>query len=159
MTSSQAVNILLVEDDKIDAKAFMRSMQRMKLANPIVHAKDGVEGWELLQTLPRPNMVILDINMPRMNGLELLRKIRADENLCDTIAFVLTTSNDEQDKFEAYDLNVAGYMLKSEVGDSFMRTVALVESYWSVVEFPNIRSGVGPGAAAPKPAALDRHVG
>lgn len=130
------VNILLVEDDAIDAKAFMRAMRQLKLANPILHARDGVEGWEMLQDLPRPNMIILDINMPRMNGLELLRKIRADKQLRDSIVFVLTTSDDDADKFEAYGLNVAGYMLKSEVGDCFMHTVALVESYWNVVQFP-----------------------
>jgi CheY-like chemotaxis protein len=134
--SKEAVNILLVEDDSIDAKAFLRAMQKMKIANPVTHAKDGVEGLELLRGMTRPNLVILDINMPRMNGLEMLRHIRQDEALHDTIVFVLTTSNDEQDKFEAYNLNVAGYMLKSDMGNSFVRAVSLVENYWRVVEFP-----------------------
>jgi CheY-like chemotaxis protein len=134
--SKEAVNILLVEDDSIDAKAFLRAMQKMKIANPVTHAKDGVEGLELLRSMTRPNLVILDINMPRMNGLEMLRHIRQDEALHDTIVFVLTTSNDEQDKFEAYNLNVAGYMLKSDMGNSFVRAVSLVENYWRVVEFP-----------------------
>jgi CheY-like chemotaxis protein len=134
--SKEAVNILLVEDDSIDAKAFLRAMQKMKIANPVTHAKDGVEGLELLRNMTRPNLVILDINMPRMNGLEMLRHIRQDEALHDTIVFVLTTSNDEQDKFEAYNLNVAGYMLKSDMGNSFVRAVSLVENYWRVVEFP-----------------------
>lgn len=137
--STKVVNILLVEDDRIDAKAFLREMKKLKIGNPVIHANDGVEGWETLQDMPRPNMVILDINMPRMNGLELLRKIRTDPALHDTIVFVLTTSNDEEDKFEAYDLNVAGYMLKSDMGNSFVRAVALVESYWKVVEFPEHR--------------------
>jgi CheY-like chemotaxis protein len=134
------VNILLVEDDSIDAKAFMRAMNKLKIGNPVTHAKDGVEGLALLQTLRRPNLVILDINMPRMNGLELLRKIRDDSKLHDTIVFVLTTSNDEKDKFDAYDLNVAGYMLKSDMGNSFVRAVSLVENYWKVIEFPGSRS-------------------
>lgn len=81
-------------------------------------------------------MVILDINMPRMTGLELLRKIRADKQLHDTIVFMLTTSNDDEDKFDAYDLNIAGYMLKSDMGNSFVKAVTLVENYWKVVEFP-----------------------
>ncbi len=93
----------------------------------------------MLQDLDRPNMVILDINMPRMNGLELLRKIREDDRLHDAIVFILTTSNADEDKFEAYNLNVAGYMLKSDMGNSFVRAVALVESYWNVVEFPENR--------------------
>ncbi len=133
------VNILLVEDDSIDAKAFMRAMSKLKIGNPVARAVDGVEGLTMLENLQRPNLVILDINMPRMNGLELLRKIREDVRLRDTIVFVLTTSNDEKDKFEAYDLNVAGYMLKSDMGNSFVRAVSLVENYWKVVEFPESR--------------------
>lgn len=134
--SKEAVNILLVEDDTIDAKAFLRAMDKLKIANPVTVAKDGVEGLEKLRELPRPNLVILDINMPRMNGLEMLREVREDQRLHDTIVFVLTTSNDEKDKFEAYNLNVAGYMLKSDMGNSFIRAVSLVENYWRVVEFP-----------------------
>lgn len=143
MIDSKEVNILIVEDDLIDAKAFIRAMTKLKIGNPVVHAKDGVEGWEMLQDLDRPNMVILDINMPRMNGLELLRKIRHDDRLHDTIVFILTTSNADEDKFEAYDLNVAGYMLKSDMGNSFVSAVSLVENYWKVVEFPENRVALG----------------
>lgn len=134
------VHILLVEDDSIDAKAFTRAMGRLKFGNPVIHARDGVEGLEKLRGMPRPNLVILDINMPRMNGLEMLRKVREDEALRDTIVFVLTTSNDDKDKFEAYNLNVAGYMLKSDLGNSFLRAVSLVDHYWKVIEFPGNRS-------------------
>ena len=146
MNASETVNILLVEDDQVDAKAFLRAFDKLKVANPVTVARDGVEAWEVLNgtsgkpALPRPNLIILDINMPRMNGLELLQKIRNDEKLRDSIVFVLTTSNDEQDKFEAYNLNVAGYMLKSDVGNSFVRAVELVDNYWRVVEFPNSKT-------------------
>ena len=85
-----------------------------------------------------PSLIILDINMPRMNGLELLKAIREDARLRHLIVFVLTTSNDEKDKFEAYNLNVAGYMLKSDMGNSFIRAVELVDNYWRVVEFPEV---------------------
>lgn len=139
----EAVHILLVEDDSIDAKAFIRAMDKLKIANPVVHAKDGVEGLAKLREIPRPNLVILDINMPRMNGLEMLRRVREDETLRDTIVFVLTTSNDDKDKFEAYNLNVAGYMLKSDMGNSFVRAVSLVDNYWKVVEFPQPRAVAG----------------
>jgi DNA-binding NarL/FixJ family response regulator len=71
-----------------------------------------------------------------MNGIELLRKLRDSNEFRDSIVFVLTTSNDEQDKIDAYNLNVAGYMLKSEMGTSFNRAIALIENYWKVVEFP-----------------------
>lgn len=139
---SQAVSILLVEDDQIDAKVFMRAIRDQRISNPVQQAKDGVEAWEILKgmngdvPLSRPYIIILDINMPRMSGIELLRKIRADKSLRDAIVFVLTTSDDDQDKIEAFNLNVAGYMLKSDMGKSFMRAVELIDKYWRVVELP-----------------------
>ena len=140
--TSQTVSILLVEDDKIDQKSLQRSFKKMRISNPLQIANDGVEAWDILTQadgapeLSRPFMIILDINMPRMNGIELLRKIRAHDTLKDTIVFMLTTSNDEKDKFEAFNCNVAGYMLKTDMDNSFMEAVELVENYWRVVEFP-----------------------
>jgi CheY-like chemotaxis protein len=136
MGSSKIVTILLVEDDEIDVRALRWAFDKLKIANPLVIARDGVEAWETLAKLPRPYLVITDINMPRMNGIELLRKIRQSEDYRDSIVFVLTTSNDEQDKIDAYHLNVAGYMLKSDMGTSFTRAIGLIENYWKVVEFP-----------------------
>jgi CheY-like chemotaxis protein len=136
MPTSREVNILVVEDDEIDAKALLKAFQKLKIANPVSIAKDGIEGWETLQRLPRPFLLILDINMPRMNGIELLRKIRANAEYRDSIVFILTTSTDEKDKFEAYNLNAAGYMLKSDMGMSFVRAIEMVERYWRVIEFP-----------------------
>jgi CheY-like chemotaxis protein len=139
---TQPVSILLVEDDEIDAKAFMRAIQDQRISNPVLRAKDGVEAWETLKgmsgdvPITRPYIIILDINMPRMSGIELLRRIRDDDALRDSIVFVLTTSNDDEDKFEAYNLNVAGYMLKSDMGNSFIRAVELIDKYWRVVEMP-----------------------
>ncbi len=136
MPTSREVNILVVEDDEIDVKALLRAFKKLKIANPVTVAKDGIEGWEALQSLARPYLLILDINMPRMNGIELLGKIRATEKYHDSIVFVLTTSTDDKDKFEAYNLNVTGYMLKSDMGTSFIRAIEMVERYWKVVEFP-----------------------
>jgi CheY-like chemotaxis protein len=142
LQQTKPVNIMLVEDDSIDVKAFQRAMTKLKITNPVTISRDGVEAWEHLQQCvaeggeSTPSLVILDINMPRMNGLELLTKIRADENLRHLIVFMLTTSNDEKDKFKAFDMNVAGYMLKSDMGNSFIRAVELIDSYWRVVEFP-----------------------
>jgi len=136
MPSSREVNILVVEDDEIDSKALLKAFQKLKIVNPVTIAKDGIEGWEALQTLERPFLIITDINMPRMSGIELLGKIRGDKNFRDSIVFILTTSTDERDKIEAYDLNVAGYMLKSDMGSSFIRAIEMVENYWRVVEFP-----------------------
>jgi CheY-like chemotaxis protein len=136
MRSSKVVTILLVEDDEIDVKALKWAFDKLKIANPLVVARDGVEAWEMLQDLPRPYLIITDINMPRMNGIELLRKIRQSEQFRDSIVFALTTSNDEQDKIDAYDLNVAGYMLKTDMGTSFTRAIELIDNFWRVVEFP-----------------------
>ena len=136
MKSSKVVTILLVEDDEIDVKALKWAFQKLKIANPLVVARDGVEAWEMLQTISRPYLIITDINMPRMNGIELLRKIRESEQFRDSIVFALTTSNDEQDKIDAYHLNVAGYMLKTDMGTSFTRAIELIDNFWRVVEFP-----------------------
>ena len=136
MPTSREVNILVVEDDEIDVKALLRAFKKLKIANPVTVARDGVEGWEALQGLSRPYLILLDINMPRMNDIELLKKIRADEKYHDSIVFVLTTSTDDKDKFEAYDLNATAYMLKSDMGTSFIRAIEMVERYWKVVEFP-----------------------
>ena len=136
MPSNQEVTILVVEDDAIDVKALLAAFKKLKIANPVTVAKDGIEGWEALQDISRPYLIILDINMPRMNGIELLEKIRASEKFHDSIVFILTTSTDDKDKFEAYDLNVAGYMLKSDMGTSFIRAIEMVEQYWKVIEFP-----------------------
>ncbi|MEM7083375.1 MAG: response regulator [Pseudomonadota bacterium] len=141
MRQSEEVSLLLIEDDEIDAMDFMRSIKAHRIANRIVRAHDGLEAWEIItgqsdKEISRPFLIVLDINMPRMNGIEFLRKLRADSKLKNAVVFVLTTSNDEKDRFEAYDLNVAGYMLKSDVGNSFEKAVGLVETYWKVVEFP-----------------------
>jgi len=140
MSEAKPVNILLVEDDEIDVKAFQRAFKKLNITNPLQVARDGKEGLDFLEahagSEDMPSLVILDINMPRMSGLELLKKIRSDERLRHLVIFMLTTSNDERDKFEAYDLNVAGYMLKTDMGRGFQRAIELVDNYWRVIEFP-----------------------
>jgi len=74
--------------------------------------------------------------MPRMTGIECLHEIRQDPDIKDTIVFILTTSASERDKSVAYDLNVSGYVLKENVGEDFERLVALLEGFWSIVQFP-----------------------
>ena len=151
---NKTVHILLAEDDLIDEKAFLRAIGKLRITNPVTIARDGVEAWDILKgnhgqaPLPRPNLLVLDINMPRMNGLELLERIRDDADLHDSIVFMLTTSNDDEDKIEAFNLNVAGYMLKSDVATSFVKAVDLVANYWRVVEFPSGTDGRSPGKAA-----------
>ena len=136
MHDSRAVTILLVEDDEVDIMALRRAFEKLRIVNPVHLASDGVEAWEMLPSLPRPFLVITDINMPRMSGLELLKKIRESKDFHDSVVFVLTTSNDDEDKFNAYNLNATGYILKSDVRSSFTRAIELVENYWKVVELP-----------------------
>lgn len=144
MKNYQSVDILMVDDDELDVELFRRSLKKNRIANRLLWARDGVEALEILQgktakTLAFPAIVLLDINMPRMNGLEFLEAIRADENLRSLTVFVLTTSQDDRDIARAYDYNVAGYMVKSELGESFAAGIGLLDHYWRVVELPEDR--------------------
>lgn len=139
---SRAFNILLVEDDEIEAEAIRRSFRKYHLPNTITVAADGLAALELLNgtamggSIFRPNLILLDLNMPRMSGLEFLDVLRQDPLLRRNIVFVLTTSNREEDKVAAYDRQVAGYLVKSQLGDDFVGLTQLLDTYWQVIEFP-----------------------
>ena len=141
-SSLRPIQILLVEDDDGDARAVERTFLKARIANPIARALDGVEGMDLLKgangrtKLRRPYLLLVDINMPRTNGLQLIEAIRADPELHDTVIFVLTTSNRDEDKESAHAMNVAGYILKENAGEDFLRLFSLVDSYWRIVEMP-----------------------
>lgn len=136
------VTVLLVEDDEIDAEAIGRAFHRAKIANPIVHVTDGLEALEALRgaseesSLKRPYIVLLDLNMPRMNGIEFLEEVRKDAALQDSVVFVLTTSDDDRDKVAAYQKQVAGYVLKSKAGEDFVQLLGMLDHYWRIVELP-----------------------
>ena len=135
------MTLLLVEDDAIDAEAIQRAFRQHRIANPFVVVRDGVEALAALRgesevEVPHPYVVLLDVNMPRMNGIEFLDAVRADPALSRTIVFVLTTSDREEDKVAAYEHNVAGYILKSRAGEDFLEVVKLLRVYWRLVEFP-----------------------
>jgi len=138
-TSYNEVSILLVEDDDIDAKAVERGFKKLKLANPIIRTKNGLEALELLrsdETVKKPYIILLDLNMPIMGGIEFLQHIRKDENLKNTIIFVLTTSAADQDLVAAYNENIAGYIVKSDVKGGFDEVMQLLDCYWRVVMLP-----------------------
>lgn len=141
MPHSEAT-FLLVEDDDVDVMHLKRSFKQLKIANPMVVANDGIEAMDMLlgrnghDALPKPYIVLLDLNMPRMNGLEFMKTLREDPVLKSTVIFVLTTSNDEQDKFRAYENHVAGYIVKREAGQSFLDALRMLDRYWRVVELP-----------------------
>jgi CheY-like chemotaxis protein len=133
------LNILLVEDDEVDVMNVRRAFAKNHIANPLFVAANGVEALELLRggAVPRERrMVLLDLNMPQMNGIEFLRELRRDPDLHVTPVVVLTTSNDERDRIEAYDLNVAGYLLKPVTFSNFCDVMATLNKYWALVELP-----------------------
>ena len=135
----KSLNILLVEDDQVDVMNVKRAFERNNIANPLFVAGDGIEGLELLRSgkIPRERrLILLDLNMPRMNGIEFLRALRADQELHSTPVVVLTTSDDERDKINAYDLNVAGYLLKPVTFVNFVEAMAALNKYWTLVELP-----------------------
>ena len=131
-------SILLVEDDDIDAMSVQRAFQRMKIANPIVRAKDGVEALDILLKggIEQPYLILLDLNMPRMGGLELLDTIRNNPQLELSVVFVLTTSKDDEDKIKAYKHHVAGYIVKEKLDEGFEQLVRMLDHYWRLVELP-----------------------
>lgn len=142
VTKNKPVHILLVEDDDVDAEAIVRAFHKQRIANPISHVSDGIEALAALrgdgekERLPRPYLILLDINMPRMNGIEFLQALRQDKELERSIVFMLTTSNRDEDKLAAYDEQIAGYLLKARAGEEFADLISMLNSYWRVVEFP-----------------------
>ncbi len=136
--STRPVSLLIVDDDDIDATALKRALQKLKLLNPLYRATDGIEAIELLRagSIPKPYIILLDINMPRMNGLEFLETLRADPELTHSIVFVLTTSKSDEDIMAAYREHVAGYLLKQRMDSDFMQVVNLLDHYWRVIELP-----------------------
>lgn len=133
------LNILLVEDDEVDVMNVRRAFKKNNICNPLWVAGNGVDGLEMLRTgdMPRERrLVLLDLNMPRMNGIEFLRELRSDPELRSIPVVVLTTSDDERDRVEAYNLNVAGYILKPVTLMNFVEAMATLNKYWSLVEMP-----------------------
>ena len=136
------VKVLLVEDDDVDAKAVERSFRAAKVANKLVRVRDGIEGLAVLRgatsqaSLPPPRIVLLDIQLPRMDGHEFLAELRADPTIASTVVFVLTTSEAEEDRAEAYRHNVAGYIVKSRAGEGFLDLTSMIGAYWRLVELP-----------------------
>jgi CheY-like chemotaxis protein len=140
--AGKPVHVLLVEDDEIDAEQIQRSFTRLGISNPITRVEDGVEALNALRgdaghpRIPRPYIILLDIKMPRMDGLEFLSAIRADAELKASVVFVLTTSNHQADIVAAYAAHAAGYFLKRNATDSLFGLPTLIKNYWQLVEFP-----------------------
>ncbi len=137
--SDRMLNVLLVEDDEVDVMNVRRAFRKNNIGNPLWVAGNGLEALEMLRgdEIPRERrLVLLDLNMPRMNGSEFLRELRADAELFATPVVVLTTSDDDRDLVEAYNLNVAGYILKPFTFGNFVDAMATLNKYWTLVELP-----------------------
>jgi CheY-like chemotaxis protein len=136
------LNILLVEDDELDVMNVQRAFKKNNVVNPLYTAGNGVEALEMLRGAREPHvprdrrLILLDLNMPKMGGIEFLKELRADPELRATTVVVLTTSDEERDKVKAYDLNVAGYILKPVTVAAFVEIMATLNKYWSVNELP-----------------------
>ena len=140
----RVINILLVEDDEVDVMNVKRAFKKHKITNPLYVAGNGVEALEMLRSqngqppvVPDTRrMILLDLNMPKMNGLEFLHELRKDEDLKRTPVTVLTTSNEDKDRIEAYNLNIAGYILKPVTFMNFADVMVALNKYWTLCEMP-----------------------
>ena len=130
--------ILLVEDDNIDAMTVKRALKELNITNPLVHQINGEEALKYLRAdnNHRPCVILLDLNMPKMNGIEFLKVAKADTELRQIPVIVLTTSKDEHDKLESFQLSVAGYIVKPTDYMKFVEAIRTLDLYWSLSELP-----------------------
>ena len=139
------VNILLVEDDENDILAGRRAFEKNKIGNPLFVVQDGEEALEFLnnqgpygnkEKFPKPDIILLDINMPKMNGIELLSLIKREERFKMIPVVILTSSKREWDKIESYKLGVNSYIIKPVDFDKFAESILMINNYWSMSELP-----------------------
>jgi hypothetical protein len=135
-------SLLLVDDDEVDVMTVKRAFKKNNITNPLFVASNGLEALALLRGNEMPlllgqrRLILLDLNMPKMGGIEFLRELRADPELRPLPVIVLTTSNEDKDKVEAYNLNVAGYIIKPVTFAKFVEAVGTLNKYWSLSEMP-----------------------
>jgi CheY-like chemotaxis protein len=130
--------ILLVEDDQVDAMTVKRALKELKVTNPLVHVENGEAALMHLRdpAVEKPCIILLDLNMPIMNGIEFLQVVKHDEKLRATPVIVLTTSEEQQDKVNSFNLGVAGYMAKPVDYRQFVEVMRSINTYWTISEMP-----------------------
>jgi CheY-like chemotaxis protein len=131
--------ILLVEDDSVDVMMVKRALKDLNVTNLLVHTPNGKEAFEYLtgEGNERPCIILLDLNMPKMNGVEFLKVIKADDELKKIPVVVLTTSRDTEDKFETFGLSAAGYIVKPTDYKKFVEAMRTIDIYWTLSELPD----------------------
>lgn len=136
---NQVIEILIVDDSENDVELMIRALKKINLANKLVHLKDGVEGTDFIFCKGKystrnfnnqPKVILLDLKMPRMNGLEVLEKIKAHEHTKSIPVVILTSSKEDPDVRRAYELGVSSYIVKPVDFDNFSRAVAELGFYW-----------------------------
>jgi CheY-like chemotaxis protein len=140
----QIINILLVEDDEVDVMNVRRAFKKGHISNPLYVAGNGIEALKMLRgengqppTFPTERrLILLDLNMPKMDGIEFLKELRTDPHLKQIPVVVLTTSNEDRDRVNAYELNVAGYLLKPVTFATFFETMSTLNKYWALCQMP-----------------------
>jgi len=133
--------ILLIEDSPVDAEMTVDALRQAHLANPVIHVEDGVDGLDWLYArgafAGRPNddpiVVLLDIKMPRMNGLDVLKQMRADERFRHLPVVILSSSREESDLARSWDLGVNGYVIKPVDVEQFFQAVRTLGQFWAVL--------------------------
>ena len=130
--------VLLVEDDQVDAMTVKRAFKDLKVTNPLIHKLNGEEAMEYLRSEgdQKPCVILLDLNMPKMNGIEFLKIAKADDELKKIPVVVLTTSKSDEDRVETFGLSVAGYMIKPTDYKKFVETIRVIDLYWTLSELP-----------------------
>ena len=133
------LTILIVEDDKVDAITIQRALKELKILNPVFICENGLEALNFLnnEENPLPGIILLDLNMPKMNGVEFLEHRNNNQTLKLIPTVVLTTSKNEQDKVESFNLGVAGYMIKPVDYMQFVEVIKTIDLYWTLSELPN----------------------
>ncbi len=131
--------ILLVEDDNVDVMTVKRALADLRVRNPLVHSTNGEEALEYLQAQSnkKPCLILLDLNMPKMNGVEFLRTIKTDKALKNIPVVVLTTSKSEKDIAEIFENGVAGYVVKPADYKKFVEAIRTINLYWALSELPS----------------------
>lgn len=130
--------ILLVEDDQVDAMTVKRALKELRVTNPLAHVENGEAALRHLRdpANKKPCIILLDLNMPVMNGIEFLQVLKRDDQLKATPVVVLTTSEEQQDKLNSFNLGVAGYMAKPVDYKQFVEVMRSINTYWTISEMP-----------------------
>jgi len=138
MNEFDSVEILLAEDSEADAEMTIRALSGKNLANRLMRVKDGAEALDFIfrrgayakRAANLPKLLLLDIKMPKVDGIEVLRRLKGDASTRSIPVVVMTSSNEERDVIESYRLGVNSYIVKPVQFDSFMETVAKIGLYW-----------------------------